>query len=101
MSQVLNVSCINNFLCILFFTRVTFGADCLMQDWNVKHIDCDTSMDMCIAIFSQKFMDFEKLFEIYIMFQLGMSIIWGSDYLYKYQIVQIPKTQVLVSKTNS
>ena len=32
---------------------------------------------------------------------LGMSIIWGSDYLYKYQIVQIPKTQVLVSKTNS
>ena len=34
-------------------------------------------------------------------FKLGMSIIWGSDYLYKYQIVQIPKTQVLVSKTNS
>ena len=33
--------------------------------------------------------------------QLGMSIIWGSEYLYKYQIVQIPKTQVLVSKTNS
>ena len=31
----------------------------------------------------------------------GMSIIWGSDYLYKYQIVQIPKTQVFVSKTNS
>ena len=38
---------------------------------------------------------------VYLWTEVGMSIIWGSDYLYKYQIVQIPKTQVFVSKTNS
>ena len=32
---------------------------------------------------------------------LGMSTIWGSHYLYKYQIVHITKPQVFVSKTNS